>query len=142
MRLEFFVAVIFSVVLVAVTARSEFVPIGGSESPKAVDKNSKALPASGAIDDPEPLDLSLKSKPAQTEKISGTVRIVRRGEQTEVFFKELPGVYTIAPNSAHNQVLQKCLESQKTGKGVSFLVESESRRIIGLGEAKSSGSGQ
>lgn len=70
------------------------------------------------------------------EILSGTVRVIRRIEMTEVFFKDLNGSYIIPSGPQYSSIYKALEESQKKGGAVSFKANTKTRRILTLEDSK------
>lgn len=74
-----------------------------------------------------------KSKLGENEEVvSGTVRVIRRIQMTEVFFKDLKDSYFIPSGSNYSSIYKACQESEKKGAPVGMKVNTKSRRILSL----------
>lgn len=69
------------------------------------------------------------------EVLSGTVRVIRRINDTEVFFKDLKDSYIIQSGSNYSSIFKALDNSQKKGTAVSFKANTKSRRILSLESA-------
>lgn len=77
-----------------------------------------------------------KTKLGENEKIlSGTVRVIRKIELTEVFFKDLNDSYFIPSGRAYSSIYKALEESMKKGTSVSFKANTKSRRVLSLESA-------
>ncbi len=66
------------------------------------------------------------------ELLSGTVRVIRKIEMTEVFFKDLKDSYYIPSGNKYSSIYKALDESMKKGTQVSFKANAKSRRILSL----------
>lgn len=82
------------------------------------------------------------SAPAKGVEISGVVRAVRGFPVTEVFFKDKKDSYFIDPTSSHDQIMNACLQSSRSGSSVSLRVDPISRHVYSLSEQNKAGSDQ
>jgi hypothetical protein len=64
--------------------------------------------------------------------VSGTVRVIRKLEMTEVFFKDLKDSYFIPSGNQYNSIFKACQESEKKGSPVGLKVNTKSRRILAI----------
>ncbi|HEY8270642.1 MAG TPA: hypothetical protein VIG33_07110 [Pseudobdellovibrionaceae bacterium] len=72
----------------------------------------------------------------ENEKIlSGTVRIIRKLEMTEVFFKDLNDSYYIPSGRGYSAIYKALEESSKKGTPVSFKANTKNRRVLSLESA-------
>jgi len=75
------------------------------------------------------------TKPATNENeelVSGTVRIIRKIEMTEVFFKDLKDSYFIPSGANYGSIYKACQESEKKGSRVGLKVNKKTRRILSV----------
>ncbi|WP_413287523.1 hypothetical protein [Bdellovibrio sp. HCB337] len=70
------------------------------------------------------------------EILSGTVRIIRKIDETEVFFKDIKDSYFIPSSPSHNAIFKALSESQKKGTSVSFKANTKTRRIVSMESGK------
>lgn len=76
------------------------------------------------------------AKLAASEQIfSGTVRVIRKIDMTEVFFKDLKDSYYIPSGSQYSSIYKALDESMKKGTAVGFKANTKSRRILSLESA-------
>ena len=66
------------------------------------------------------------------ELVSGTVRVIRKLEMTEVFFKELKDSYFIPRGGQYSSIFKACQESEKKGSPIGLKVNTKSRRILAI----------
>jgi|GEM_PF-3267070 len=74
--------------------------------------------------------------------VSGVVRAVRGFPVTEVFLKDKKDSYFIDPTSSHDQIMNACLQSSRSGSSVSLRVDPVSRHVYSLSEQNKAGSDQ
>lgn len=78
-------------------------------------------------------DSAAASALAPNEKLlTGTVRIIRKIQYTEAFFKDINDSYIIPSGNAYPSIYTAFLESQKKGTAVSFKVNTKSKRVISI----------
>lgn len=109
--------------------------------------SSRAAAASNAAaktSKEEPADTTIAPEPVAQKgvSISGVVRAVRGYPTTEVFFKDKKDSYLIDPTSSHDQIMNACLQSSRTGQSVSLRVDPVSRHVYSLSEQNKAGSDQ
>jgi hypothetical protein len=63
---------------------------------------------------------------------SGTVRVLRKIDHTEVFFKDLPDSYVIPSGNSYSSIYKAFMNSQKTGASVTFKANIKSRRVLSI----------
>lgn len=74
-----------------------------------------------------------KPKTAENEEmVSGTVRVIRKLDMTEVFFKDLKDSYFIPSGAGYSSIYKACQESEKKGSPVGLKVNTKSRRILSV----------
>jgi len=106
--------------LYALPKASDFKDVGGDES-------SVAEETADATGD------SAKPQLAEGESlVSGTVRVIRKLNMTEVFFKDLKDSYFIPSGGEYNSIYKACQESEKKGIAVGLKVNTKSRRILSV----------
>ncbi len=66
------------------------------------------------------------------ELVSGTVRVVRKLEMTEVFFKDLKDSYFIPSGGQYSSIFKACQDSEKKGVMIGLRVNTKSRRILAV----------
>lgn len=64
--------------------------------------------------------------------LTGTVRVMRKIEHTEVFFKDLPDSYVIPSGNKYSSIYNAMTESQKNGTAVTFRANTKSRRVLSM----------
>ncbi|MGZ3743207.1 MAG: hypothetical protein ACXWRE_01995 [Pseudobdellovibrionaceae bacterium] len=64
--------------------------------------------------------------------LSGTVRVIRKIDMTEAFFKDLKDSYFIPSGSKYSSIYKALDESMKKGTAVSFKANTKSRRILSV----------
>lgn len=62
-------------------------------------------------------------------QVQGVVRQIRGSPETDVFIHGVSERIIIPGNSKHNEIMNECLNSMKTGKSLSFTVDPISRQI-------------
>jgi hypothetical protein len=67
--------------------------------------------------------------------LSGSVRVLRKIDKTEVFFKDLKDSYYISSGTNYSSLFKAFDQSQKDGKAVSFKVNTKSRQVLSLESA-------
>jgi hypothetical protein len=67
--------------------------------------------------------------------LSGSVRVLRKIDKTEVFFKDLKDSYFISSGTNYSSLFKAFDQSQKDGKPVSFKVNTKSRQVLSLESA-------
>lgn len=70
------------------------------------------------------------------EILSGTVRIIRKIDNTEVFFKDIKDSYIIPSGSGYSTIFKAMEQSQKKGSAVSFKANTKSRRVLSMESSK------
>jgi len=88
-------------------------------SPSDADESPLAVPAKTLSEDKASNDLH----------VQGVVRQIRGSPDTDVFLQGVPERIIIPGNSKHNEIMNECLNSMKTGKVLSFTVDPVSRQI-------------
>jgi len=73
--------------------------------------------------------------------LSGSVRVLRKIDKTEVFFKDLKDSYYISSGNNYSSLFKAFDQSQKDGKPVSFKVNTKSRQVLSLESAPAKSSG-
>lgn len=62
-------------------------------------------------------------------QVQGVVRQIRGSPETDVFIQGVSERIIIPGNSKHNEIMNECLNSMKTGKSLSFTIDPISRQI-------------
>lgn len=104
-----------------------------SESPAAEKPASK--PKFVPIDEEEPAEEVEKPKTLNDfpgETYTGTPRLIRQNEITEVFFRDLNNSYVIHNDSRHNRFFKVFEEGASQNRPVSFRADPYSRRITAV----------
>ncbi len=70
-----------------------------------------------------------EDKPNNDLQVQGVVRQIRGSPETDVFIQGVSERIIIPGNSKHNEIMNECLNSMKTGKSLSFTVDPISRQI-------------
>lgn len=114
---------------------SDFKDIGSGDS--ATDKTtSKTSDKADKVDtdkkDGVDGDESKPNLKDNEEVLSGTVHIMRKAGQTEVFFKDLKESYYIPSGNNHNAIFKACETSQNKGTKMSFKANTKTRQILSL----------
>jgi hypothetical protein len=123
---------IFGVLLIsfkvgALPKASDFKEVGADEQEISSGENNKSLQKEEEAEKP---------KLEENEEIlSGTVRVIRKIEMTEVFFKDIKDSYYIPSGSKYSSIYKALNESMKKGTQVSFKANTKSRRVISLESA-------
>lgn len=71
-----------------------------------------------------------KNTPKETQTLSGVVVGIRSRPQTEVFLRGAKRSVIIPPGRYHNQLLNKALQSQKSGSEASFKVDAKTGHAV------------
>lgn len=104
--------------------------------PKASDFKDVGAEEEGTVESGEaPSKETDAAKPRlgeNEEMVSGTVRIIRKLDMTEVFFKDLKDSYFIPSGANYGSIFKACQESEKKGSPVGLKVNNKSRRILSV----------
>lgn len=73
-------------------------------------------------------------------QVQGSVRIVRGSPETDVFLNGVSERIVIPVNAKHNEIMDECVNSMKTGKSLSFTIDPVSREIRSIGTSKNKSS--
>lgn len=70
--------------------------------------------------------------------LTGTVRVMRKLNHTEVFFKDLKDSYIIPSGNSYYSLYKAFNDSEKTGSAVSFKANTKARRVLSLADGPAS----
>lgn len=99
------------------------------------DRGPSAVPETGGPEGTS-IEAAEEKLPASSRAVSGVVRIMRASPETEVFFKDLKDSVIIPFGSRHNEIFSACEQSRKTGSPVHLIIDSKSRRALGVSAQK------
>lgn len=120
----------------ALPAASDFKEVGAEETATESEGDSAGLERM----DTQVSDAAALKLENNEQIISGTVRVLRKIDMTEVFFKDHKDSYYIPSGRNYSSIFKACQESAKKNTPISFKVNTKSRRILSMEQAPSSGS--
>lgn len=97
----------------------------GGESPQAVSGVTTEEPRTGP-----------------QEMVSGVVRVIRAGANTEVFIIDRKDSLIIPAGSRHNEIFEACLQSSRARSPVSLVVNPLTRTVLSISKTNKESSGQ